>query len=106
MSGSVEGKHLNVNSGIYGKTVQDIFHLLNYEYYQLNLQISCCFFEIYGEKVNDLLNNKQLLKVFEDGKGEEVVVDNEEEVFKLLKKGSDLRSSGQTSMNRSSSRSH
>ncbi|KRZ66787.1 Kinesin-like protein KIF2A [Trichinella papuae] len=113
MSGDVEGKHLNVNSGIYGKTVQDIFHLLNYEYYQLNLQISCCFFEIYSEKVNDLLNNKQLLKVFEDGRGEvklislkEIVVDSEEEAFKLLKKGSDLRSSGQTSMNRSSSRSH
>ncbi|KRX22080.1 Kinesin-like protein KIF2A [Trichinella nelsoni] len=113
MSGGVEGKQLNVDSGIYGKTVQDIFHLLNYEYYELNLQVSCCFFEIYGEKVNDLLNNKQPLKVLEDGCNEirltnlkEVVVDNEEDVFKLIKKGSDVRTSGQTSMNRNSSRSH
>ncbi|KRX48668.1 Kinesin-like protein KIF2A [Trichinella murrelli] len=113
MSGGVEGKQLNVDSGIYGKTVQDIFHLLNYEYYKLNLKVSCCFFEIYGEKVNDLLNNKQPLKVLEDGCNEirltnlkEVVVDNEEDVFKLIKKGSDVRTSGQTSMNRNSSRSH
>ncbi|OUC40334.1 kinesin motor domain protein [Trichinella nativa] len=113
MSGGVEGKQLNVDSGIYGKTVQDIFHLLNYEYYKLNLKVSCCFFEIYGEKVNDLLNNKQQLKVLEDGCNEirltnlkEVVVDNEEDVFKLIKKGSDVRTSGQTSMNRNSSRSH
>ena len=40
--------------------------------------VSVAIFEIYGDRVQDLLNDRQRLKVLEDGRGEAVVVGLEE----------------------------
>lgn len=61
----------------------------------------------------DLLNNKLKLRILEDGKGQVQVVGlkeesvvNSEDVLKLLNHGTQVRTSGQTSANQHSSRSH
>jgi len=71
------------------------------------------FFEIYGGKVFDLLNKKKKLRVLEDGQGQvqvvdlqEIIVHNVQDVFKLIERGMKVRTSGQTSANQNSSRSH
>jgi len=63
--------------------------------------------------VFDLLNNKLKLRILEDGKGQVQVVGlkeesvaNSEQVLKLLSSGTQVRTSGQTSANQHSSRSH
>lgn len=64
-------------------------------------------------QVFDLLADKQKLRVLEDGKQQvqvvgltEKVVDSVEEVLKLIQHGNAARTSGQTSANANSSRSH
>lgn len=64
-------------------------------------------------KVFDLLNNKAKLRILEDGKQQvqvvglqEIIVNDEHEVLELIKRGSDVRTAGQTSANNQSSRSH
>lgn len=64
-------------------------------------------------QVFDLLNSKVKLRVLEDGKQQvqivgltEKEVQNEEDVGKLIMKGSEVRTAGQTSANSQSSRSH
>jgi len=64
-------------------------------------------------QVFDLLADKQKLRVLEDGKQQvqvvgltEKVVDSVEEVLKLIQHGNAARTSGQTSANSNSSRSH
>lgn len=71
-----------------------------------------CFFIFFGQ-VFDLLSDKQKLRVLEDGKQQvqivgltEKVVDSVEEVLKLIQHGNSTRTSGQTSANSNSSRSH
>ena len=61
----------------------------------------------------DLLNNKLKLRILEDGKAQvqivglkEEPVANSEQVLKLLNHGTQVRTSGQTSANQHSSRSH
>ena len=64
-------------------------------------------------KVFDLLSGKSKLRVLEDGKQQVVVVglqesnvNSVEDVLKLITQGNNLRTSGQTSANVNSSRSH
>ena len=71
------------------------------------------FFEIYSNKVFDLLNKKTRLRVLEDKSGNIRVVNLTTErvvtvadVICILKEGSNCRTSGQTSANSNSSRSH
>lgn len=111
MTGSLEGKH---EHGIYYLTATDIFKKANMSKYRHhNFTISCSFFEIYVKKVYDLLNNKKLLKILEDGQQQvqivgltEKVVATVNEVLDLIYQGNEERASGQTSANTQSSRSH
>lgn len=64
-------------------------------------------------KVFDLLNNKQKLRVLEDGKQQVQIVGLKEEeiqrvedVLRLIQHGNNVRTSGVTSANNHSSRSH
>ncbi len=73
----------------------------------------CTFFEIYCGKVYDLLNNKKKLRVLEDHKNQVQVVDireqplnSVEDVLSLIAYGMNIRTSGTTSANQHSSRSH
>ncbi|XP_055297595.1 kinesin-like protein Klp10A isoform X2 [Sitodiplosis mosellana] len=114
MGGQFNGKTQDCKNGIYAMATKDVFSLLNGpKYRHLNLMISCSFFEIYSGKVFDLLGDKQKLRVLEDGKQQvqvvgltEKVVDSVEEVLKLIQHGNMTRTSGQTSANANSSRSH
>ncbi|VDK80029.1 unnamed protein product [Onchocerca ochengi] len=113
MGGDFTGKMQDCTKGIYALTTSDVFKLLHKDYKRHNLQVCCSFFEIYGGKVFDLIGNKAMLRVLEDGKKEvqvvglqEVPVHNEDDVLDLIKKGTVLRTAGTTSANANSSRSH
>lgn len=75
--------------------------------------VSCTYFEIYSGKVFDLLNGKAKLRVLEDGNKQvnviglqERICDSHGDVLKLITVGNNIRTSGQTSANQNSSRSH
>lgn len=99
----------------------DIFAMkTSSEYSHEELVVTVSFFEIYGTKVYDLLSaegggggKKPQLRVLEDGKGQVQVVGLTEravfsvgEILRLISAGSLARTSGRTSANTCSSRSH
>jgi len=114
MGGDFQGKTQDCKKGIYAMVAKDVFkYLKSPQYRPLNLLVSASFFEIYSGKVFDLLSDKAKLRVMEDGQGivqivglTEKVVDSVEEVLKLIQHGNTARTSGQTSANSNSSRSH
>ncbi|PNF28772.1 Kinesin-like protein Klp10A [Cryptotermes secundus] len=114
MGGDFRGKTQDCKKGIYAMVAEDVFKFLKSpEYKDLNLTVSASFFEIYGNDVFDLLENKARLRILEDGYHHvnivgltEVAVDSMDEVIELIERGSIARASGQTSANRNSSRSH
>merc|ERR1739844_261413 len=114
MGGEFHGKTQDSKNGIYAMATKDVFKFLaSPKYKNLKLQVSCSYFEIYSGKVFDLLSGKSKLRVLEDGKQQVVVVgltetevDCVEDVLKLITHGNNLRTSGQTSANSHSSRSH
>ena len=112
MGGEFSGKNQNCKGGIYALAAADVFKRLNHAEYE-GFSLGVSFFEIYSNKVFDLLNKKQRLRVLEDKDGNIRVVnltteevDNVNDVIKILKEGSLCRTSGQTSANSNSSRSH
>ncbi|XP_026169083.1 kinesin-like protein KIF2C isoform X1 [Mastacembelus armatus] len=114
MGGDFTGKQQNSAKGIYALAAQDVFtHLNHRKYAKLDVSAYVSFFEIYNGKVFDLLNNKAKLRVLEDDRQqvqvvglEEVCVTTTEEVIRMIQTGSACRTSGQTSANANSSRSH
>ncbi|XP_022901240.1 kinesin-like protein Klp10A isoform X7 [Onthophagus taurus] len=114
MGGDFNGKTQDCQKGIYAMVSADVFRYINMEKYRhLNLLVCASFFEIYSGKVFDLLNNKLKLRILEDGKQQvqvvgltEKIVSSVDEVLKLIQKGNQARTSGQTSANSNSSRSH
>jgi len=114
MGGEFHGKSQDSKNGIYAFATRDVFKLLKSpKYKNNNLVVSCSYFEIYSGKVFDLLSGKSKLRVLEDGKQQVVVVgltetevDSVEDVLKLITQGNNQRTSGQTSANAHSSRSH
>ncbi|XP_068626169.1 kinesin-like protein Klp10A [Battus philenor] len=114
MGGDFQGKTQDCKKGIYAMAARDVFtYLKSPKYKPLNLIVSASFFEIYSGKVFDLLADKAKLRVLEDGKQQvqivgltERVVDNVDEVLRLIQHGNAARTSGQTSANSNSSRSH
>ena len=76
-------------------------------------RVTVSFFELYGGRVQDLLNDRNILKIQEDGKGEVVVAGLEEfevhdgkELFDLMDRGNSFRTTHATEANDTSSRSH
>nr|XP_019960428.1 PREDICTED: kinesin-like protein KIF2C isoform X2 [Paralichthys olivaceus] len=114
MGGDFTGRQQNSAKGIYALAAQDVFAYLNHRRYaNLDLSAYVSFFEIYNGKVYDLLNKKSKLRVLEDDRQqvqvvglEEVYVTSAEEVIRIIQTGSACRTSGQTSANANSSRSH
>ncbi|KAM3874439.1 LOW QUALITY PROTEIN: kinesin-like protein KIF2A [Diretmus argenteus] len=113
MGGDFSGKNQDCAKGIYA-LAGDVFLMLKKpNYKKLDLQVFATFFEIYSGKVFDLLNRKAKLRVLEDGKQQVQVVGLHErdvkcteDVLKLIEVGNSCRTSGQTSANAHSSRSH
>ncbi|KAM9456067.1 kinesin-like protein KIF2A isoform 2-T2 [Clarias gariepinus] len=114
MGGDFSGKNQDCSKGIYALAARDVFLMLKKpNYKKLDLQVYSTFFEIYSGKVFDLLNRKAKLRVLEDGKQQVQVVGLQErevhcteDVLKLIEMGNSCRTSGQTSANAHSSRSH
>ncbi|XP_064605768.1 kinesin-like protein KIF2A [Liolophura sinensis] len=114
MGGDFSGKgQQDCTKGIYFLAARDVFRLLHSKYKKLDLNVGASFFEIYSGKVFDLLNKKQKLRVLEDGKQQVQVVGLKEEtvecvedVIGLIQHGNNVRTSGTTSANMHSSRSH
>ncbi|XP_066567523.1 kinesin-like protein KIF2A isoform X1 [Amia ocellicauda] len=114
MGGDFSGKNQDCSKGIYALAARDVFLMLKKpNYKKLDLQVYATFFEIYSGKVFDLLNRKTKLRVLEDGKQQVQVVGLQErevkcteDVLKLIEIGNSCRTSGQTSANAHSSRSH
>ncbi|XP_016946550.1 kinesin-like protein Klp59C [Drosophila biarmipes] len=115
MGGQFTGRQPSSVDGIYAMAAGDVFTTLKSPSYEkLQLRVSCSFFEIYGSRVYDLLMpGKPQLRVLEDGNQQVQVVGLTEnpvqstgEVLALLELGNSVRTSGQTSANAKSSRSH
>ncbi|XP_074640699.1 kinesin-like protein KIF2A [Tubulanus polymorphus] len=101
------------SKGIYCLAAKDVFRLLKTKQKNADLTVGASFFEIYSGKVFDLLNKKTKLRVLEDHKQQvqvvglkEELVDSSEDVLRLINHGNNVRTSGQTSANQHSSRSH
>ncbi|XP_061585024.1 kinesin-like protein KIF2A isoform X4 [Cololabis saira] len=114
MGGDFSGKNQDCAKGVYALAARDVFVMSKKPVYKkLDLQVYSTFFEIYSGKVFDLLNHKAKLRVLEDGKQQVQVVGLQEkevkcteDVLKLIEMGNSCRTSGQTSANAHSSRSH
>jgi hypothetical protein len=100
------------NLGLYYLAALDIFEMVKRpEYRHLSVQVS--LFEIYGGKLFDLLNGRKQIKCLEDSKGKvcfpgltEHPAQGPDRLMELIEEGATNRSTGTTSRNADSSRSH
>uniref|UniRef100_A0A7S3V5B6 Kinesin-like protein n=1 Tax=Chaetoceros debilis TaxID=122233 RepID=A0A7S3V5B6_9STRA len=109
------GKTYTMN-GIESMVSEDIFSLLstNSEGPNLdNTMVLVSFFEIYGGRIQDLLNKRERLKVLEDGKGEVVVTglrefeaNDPQHLLDYIESAQKKRTTHATEANDTSSRSH
>ena len=113
MGGDLSQRDVDFSKGIYALTAMDIFQQLNKPHNKGQYDVFCTFFEIYCTKVFDLFNEKKRLRVLEDRKNLVQVVGKKEEqvhtvneVMSLIRRGMSVRTSGTTSANEHSSRSH
>ncbi|OAY62915.1 Kinesin-13A [Ananas comosus] len=95
------------------KASHDILRLMHHTYRNLGFQLFVSFFEIYGGKLFDLLNDRRKLCMREDGKQQVCIVGLQEykvssvdTIRELIEKGNATRSTGTTGANEESSRSH
>ncbi|CAK8535786.1 unnamed protein product [Lathyrus sativus] len=95
------------------KASRDILRLMHHTYRNQGFQLFVSFFEIYGGKLYDLLNDRKKLCMREDGKQQVCIVGLQEyrvadveNIKDLIEKGSATRSTGTTGANEESSRSH
>jgi kinesin family protein 2/24 len=94
--------------GVYLLAARDLYAGL-----QPGMTITASFFEIYGGKLFDLLNDRAKLECREDGKGvinvvglTEHLVDDTGHLMQIIDHGNSIRAAGSTGMNADSSRSH
>ncbi|XP_024969560.1 kinesin-like protein KIN-13B [Cynara cardunculus var. scolymus] len=95
------------------KASRDILRLMHQTYRGQGFQLFFSFFEIYGGKLYDLLNDRKKLCMREDGKQQvcivglqEYRVSDVETIKELIDRGNSTRSTGTTGANEESSRSH
>ncbi|KAL5487192.1 hypothetical protein EMCRGX_G019766 [Ephydatia muelleri] len=114
MGGAFVGKEQDAAKGVYALAAGDVFQLNSLpQNKSKELSVNASFFEIYNGKVYDLLNKKKKLQILEDAKQLVQVVGLKEEpvhgvgdVLQLIQIGNQCRTSGTTSANQTSSRSH
>ena len=100
------------NFGLYYMATLDIFEALKMDDFQ-NYHVGVSFFEIYGGKLYDLLGGRNHIKCLEDSSGKvcfpglsEHFVGSADDLIEMIETGSKNRSTGTTSRNADSSRSH
>lgn len=103
---------VKTNAGLYVLAARDIFNNLRKPEYR-NLQVFVSCFEIYGGKLFDLLNDRNVIKCLEDAKQQvqlpglsEHAVRDVDELLQMMSQAHLLRSCGSTGANEESSRSH
>ena len=94
--------------GLYALAARDLFSRLEPHH-----TATCSYYEIYGTKLFDLLQNRQKLACREDSKGmvnicglTEHLVQDVDGMMKVIEEGSQVRAQGATGANQDSSRSH
>ncbi|GBG26937.1 Diatom spindle kinesin-1 [Hondaea fermentalgiana] len=100
--------------GVQKLAARDVFRLIySPEHSSKRLEVHCAFFELYGGRCIDLLHDRRVCSVREDGKGrvqveglKEVIVSDETELLQLIEQGNNERTTHATEMNNDSSRSH
>ena len=97
--------------GIQNLSIENIYKKMND--YKSILDIYISFYEIYGDKIFDLLNNKNKLQALDDNNGKthiyglkEILVNSKDELLLLIKKANSIRATHNTITNETSSRSH
>ena len=112
MYGAGGGGRANSTPGLYLLTAKDILNTIESQKYQ-HLRVFVSFFEIYGGKVFDLLNNRDVLRCLEDKNKmvrvvglKEIKCLNIAQLKSLMETGNSQRSTGSTGANLDSSRSH
>ena len=101
-------------AGLQALAAKDVFDLVHSpQHRDKSLEVCCAFFELYGGRCMDLLHDRQVCSIREDGKGRvqveglrEVIVNDEEELLQLIERGNGVRTTHATEMNSDSSRSH
>jgi kinesin family protein 2/24 len=100
------------NLGLYYLAALDIFEMIKRPEYS-HLTIGASLFEIYSGKLFDLVHERKLIKCLEDSRGRvcfpgltEHPVSGPNELMELIEGGARNRSTGTTSRNADSSRSH
>ena len=107
-------KSINIEEqGMYMLAGYDIFNIFNQDNQFYGFKIVVSFYEIYCDKLFDLLNNKNKLETREDKKHNinivglsEKVVNNQNELMEIINYGLKQRTIGKTGANSNSSRSH
>lgn len=108
------GKTFTMEGGILPRSANEIFQYINLNKMNFDFAIKVSYLQVYNETIQDLLTpDKSNLMIREDKKRgvfveglSEWTVRSIEEVFELIKKGSQMRITGATKMNDISSRSH
>lgn len=107
-------RHVNhdENLGLYYLAALDVFELANRDEFS-HISVRASLFEIYSGKLFDLLNKRTPVRCLENHKGRvcfpglsEHSVSDAEQLMNIIEQGSVNRSTGSTSANRDSSRSH
>jgi len=111
-TGMRAGNSSKSNLGLYFLAAQDVFRIVEDPAYA-DISIGVSLFEIYGGKLLDLLNKRNPVKCLENSKGKvcfmglsEHPVTDAETLMELIDAGATNRSTGTTSANADSSRSH
>ena len=97
--------------GIQNLAIESLFQEIKNINKKFEFYIS--FFEIYGGRLYDLLNNKNKLQVFDDSKGvtqifglQEILAETPDEMKVIIDKANSVRTTHNTVTNETSSRSH
>ena len=97
--------------GIQNLAIESLFREIQNSNKKFEFYIS--FFEIYGGRLYDLLNNKNKLQVFDDSKGvtqifglQEILAETPEDMQVIIDKANSVRTTHNTVTNETSSRSH
>lgn len=100
------------NMGLYYMAALDVFRALEQREFS-HLSVSVSLFEIYGGKLYDLLHDRKPVKCLEDHKGKvqfpglsEHRIGGPGDLMEMIELGASARSTGSTSRNADSSRSH
>ena len=100
------------HKGVIPRAVEAIFRRLDNKKY-LRSDVAVSFLEIYNEDLTDLLSNETRLSICTNGEGKVVCkglsqqpIATSTEVLRVLKQAQQRRQTGETNMNKQSSRSH